>query len=263
MYLSAERIAAANRAIQETFEQTSIAWQAIPHWDTGDPGQTRVRSDVTSAQAGTIGQGPLGGASLAVTIGTVPFYVTLAQASAPTPDALLAAVVSRTADLALKFDDKAIGDLCGNTAPPEIAAYVKLDKILDALIDARASVEGVGYRAPSCLFASTAAVKALSSLVDGKPVTGPLLGAANINSLHRAPKFDPAKRIIVMLGRRQRIAHGSAAEASPGEEPVDIAVSVPPSMEVVGETANGNIELAVRIHFAPRIKDVRGVVVVT
>src|SRR5262245_29328184 len=34
MYLSAERIAAANRAIQETFEQTSVAWQAIPHWDT-------------------------------------------------------------------------------------------------------------------------------------------------------------------------------------------------------------------------------------
>ena len=39
MYLSAERMALASQAVQETFEQTSIAWQAIPHWDTGDPSQ--------------------------------------------------------------------------------------------------------------------------------------------------------------------------------------------------------------------------------
>ena len=43
MYLNAERIAVANKAIQDTFEQTSVAWQAIPHWDTGDPAQTKVR----------------------------------------------------------------------------------------------------------------------------------------------------------------------------------------------------------------------------
>ncbi len=45
MYLNAERIAVANKAIQDTFEQSSVAWQAIPHWDTGDRGQLRVRSD--------------------------------------------------------------------------------------------------------------------------------------------------------------------------------------------------------------------------
>ena len=45
MYLNAERIAIANKAIHDTFEQTSVAWQAIPHWDTGDPAQTKVRSD--------------------------------------------------------------------------------------------------------------------------------------------------------------------------------------------------------------------------
>ena len=65
-----------------------------------------------------------------------------------------------------------------------------------------------------------------------------------------------------MIGRRQLIAHGGAASASPGEEPVDLAVSVFPSLEVVGETANGNIELAVRIQFALRIKDVRGLIAV-
>jgi hypothetical protein len=64
-----------------------------------------------------------------------------------------------------------------------------------------------------------------------------------------------------MLGRRQEITQGAAATASPGEEPVDIAVSVPPSLEVLGERANGLIELVVRTRFATRVKDARGVVV--
>ena len=37
MYLNAERIAVLTRRFKTRFEQTSIAWQAIPHWDTGDP----------------------------------------------------------------------------------------------------------------------------------------------------------------------------------------------------------------------------------
>ena len=65
---------------------------------------------------------------------------------------------------------------------------------------------------------------------------------------------------MLLLGRRRRIAHGGAAAASPGEEPVDLAISVPPSLEVIGETKAGYIELAVRIRFAPRITDKNGVV---
>ena len=42
---------------------------------------------------------------------------------------------------------------------------------------------------------------------------------------------------------------------------MDIAVSVPPGLEVVGENAAGQIEMAVRIRFATRVKDERGVVV--
>ena len=42
---------------------------------------------------------------------------------------------------------------------------------------------------------------------------------------------------------------------------MDIAVSVPPSLEVIGENAAGQIELAVRVRFATRVKDERGVVV--
>ena len=267
MYLSAERMAVANGAIQETFEQSSVAWQAIPHWDTGDPGQSKVRSDVIYPQPGAkpgapLSGSPLGGPALDITVETVPFYVTLAQASAPTPDALLAALMSRTAELAGKFDDKVIGDLCGIAKPKEIAP-TGIAAILGALIDARSSVENAGYRAPSCLFTSTGAVKAISPWWSGNARHRVAVrrgthqfAAARPDSLTRQ------SRSCSMLGRRQRIAHGGAAEASPGEEPVDIAVSVPPSLEVVGETVDGNIELAVRIRFAPRIKDVRGVVAV-
>ena len=66
---------------------------------------------------------------------------------------------------------------------------------------------------------------------------------------------------MIMLGRRQEIAHGAGGSASAGEEPVDIAVCVPPSLEVIGENAAGQIEMAVRIRFATRVKDERGVVV--
>jgi hypothetical protein len=43
---------------------------------------------------------------------------------------------------------------------------------------------------------------------------------------------------------------------------VDLAVSAPPGLEVVGETATDYIELAVRIRFVTRIKDVRGIVAI-
>jgi hypothetical protein len=301
MYLSAERMAVANQAIQETFEQSSIAWQAIPHWDTGDPGQTRVRYDVTYVAPED--QGPLGGEPLEPIPISVPFKVTLAQADAPTPDALLAAVIPRTVTLAKAVDTDVVGKLRDGARPftGEFNKPATIQKILNALIDARVDVEEAGYRAPSCLLVSKAALKALSYLVGGVPVTESLLDVANINSLHRVAQLDetdieitrsehdeqeseenkpteqeaaaqktPTKkaaqaaaagryRVMLMLGRRQRIAHGCAATASPGEEPVDLAVSVPPSLEVVGETADGNIDLAVRIRYATRIKDAYGV----
>jgi hypothetical protein len=305
MYLSAERIAIANKAVQETFEQTSVAWQAIPHWDTGDPGQVQVRNDVMAP----LGVGPYGGNSIPVKTEPIPFYVTLAQACAPTPDALLAALMPRTVELAQKVDDYVVGELRkispAATPPttPTITQPAYVQEVLDALIDARVKVEEFGYRAPSCLLASTAALKAISHLVSGVPVTESLLDAANINSLYRVRGLDdppvpvvdsldfgknagvrkpvaqkgtakkaPAGqsadptgtqktvRIMLMLGRLQRIAHGCAAMASPGEEPVDLAISVPPSLEVVGETTQNYIELALRIRYALRIKDARGVV---
>src|ERR1700739_3625230 len=170
MYLSAERIAIANQAIKETFEQTSIAWQAIPHWDTGDPAQTKVRRD--SACAATNDKGPLGENPVPIETLAIDFYVTVAQATAPTPDSLLAAVIARTVYLAAKVDGKVIDELRGKAQPGDIpgpvpgasqnAVNTAIAKLLNGLIDARAKVEDVGYRAPSCLLTNTVGLKALA-----------------------------------------------------------------------------------------------------
>lgn len=274
MYLSAERMAIANQAVQETFEQTSIVWQAIPHWDTGDPGQLMVRSD-------SIDTPPV--ASMALEAKQVAFKATLADAIAPTPDPLLAQVIGSTALLASYVDAIVLNQLiyAKQKSPLDVTT---LDKLLESLINARVSVEDNGYRAPSCLVTNTAGLVNLSTLGTGEPVTDAILGAAHVNALHRVthlmtpypppaaapaiPAMPPlpavvATAVMLMIGRRQRIAKGAAAEASPGEEPVDLAVSVLPSLEVVGEDPiNGNqIEMAVRIRFATRIKHKAGFVV--
>lgn len=368
MYLSAERIAVANKVIKETFEQTSIAWQAIPHWDTGDPAQTKVRRDI--AYAPRKDPGPLGEDPVDIVTKAHYFYLTVAQAIAPTPDALLDAVIARTVYLAADVDGEVIELLLkkAHPAPSAIARLarpgnpgavsIQLAKILDGLIDARARVENFGYRSPSCLLTNTAGLKALSQLDGGYSVRKALLESANVNSLYRVDELDDDAREdngvdkpegdkgvegpkggegddkpkggegddkpkggvgadkpnggegdgklnegegdgkpnegegddkfagesfdiprqgghesrreetaesdekgrLLLLGRRSRIAHGGAAAASPGEEPVDLAISSPPSLEVIGETKAGYVEFAVRIRFAPRITDKHGVV---
>jgi hypothetical protein len=271
MYLSAERIAVANKAIKETFEQTSIAWQAIPHWDTGDPAQTKVRRDI--AYAAPNDKGPLGEDPVPIETLAIDFYLTVAQATAPTPDSLLAAVIARTVYLAAEVDDKVIKELLaeaqpgpGDVPPPAPAGNAALvsDQIanlLNGLIDARVAVENAGYRAPSCLLTNTVGLKALAQLDAGYSELDPLLDAANVNSRYRVEQLaDKDNGKMLLLGRRQRIAHGGAAAASPGEEPVDLAISSPPSLEVIGETKAGYIEFAVRIRYAPRITDNHGVV---
>ncbi|HEX4430559.1 MAG TPA: hypothetical protein VHZ96_14925 [Frankiaceae bacterium] len=286
MYLSADRIAVVDKAVQDTFEQSSIAWQAIPHWDTGDRGQFRVRSD--NASAPEVNEDKLSppispGDSLKLEANTVRFAVTVAQAIAPTPDALLAAVITRTVQLAGRVDSKVIAVLRAGAKDPvnvlaATGATPPIQMLLNALIDARAQLEKFGYRAPSCLLTDTEGLKALNYLQSGLSDFQALLDAANINSVYRVDQLrsdkgpTPAKETepdsangqfkgrLLLLGRRQRIPHGGAAATSPGEEPADLAVSVPPSVEVVGETATGDIEMSVRIRFAPRLTDLYGVV---
>jgi hypothetical protein len=293
MTLSAERIALANCTIARTFEQASIAWQSIPHWETGDPGQTMVRSDavVTLATVGAVAPppvpplptNPLGGPPLSpLAVHTVPFLVSLAQATADTPDSLLAAAIPRGVELAASFDAAVLTALTAPAAAapaaggatnsawyPVLAAPAPFAApatnagatILTALILGRRLLEDSGFRAPSCLVASTAHFTDLSQWVGSNVATEGLLVGANANSLYRSSALDGATDHMLMIGRRQQIAHGRAATATPGEEPVDLAVSVPPSLEVVGENAAGQIQLAVRIRYALRFKDERGVVV--
>ncbi len=259
MYLSAERVAVADKAVQDTFDQSSVAWQAIPHWDTGDRGQLRVRSDYAHPQPPGGLADPLGGASLELGDATVRFAVTVAQAIAPSPDALLAAVISRAVQLATIVDDAVIAKLLSDAKEEVTSTTTKVPELLGALIDARAILEDLGYRAPSCLLTGTAGLKALNNVQNGTSVFQAVLDAASINSLYRVGQLGTNKRKMLLIGRRQRIPHGGAAATSAGEEPVDLAVSVPPSLEVVGETDKG-IEMAVRIRFATRLTDDFGVV---
>jgi|SRR3984885_7343848 hypothetical protein len=283
MYLNADRIAVANKTIQDTFEQSCIAWQAIPHWEVGDRGQLRVRSD--NAYAPAVNEGELSppispGDSLKLEAKSVRFAMTVAQTIAPTPDALFAAVIARTVQLAGNVDSEVI-DLLRKGAKhsvPVTASPTPIEDLLNALIAARAKVEKFGYRAPSCLLTDTEGLKALNDLQSGLSDFQALLDAANINSVYRVDQLGtgtgsgqdevsdpgqgnvPFKGRLLLLGRRQRIPHGGAAATSAGEEPVDLAVSVPPSLEVVGETDAGDIEMSVRIRFAPRFTDLYGVV---
>jgi hypothetical protein len=252
MYFSAERLALANQAVQETFEQCCIAWQVIPHWNTGDPGQARVPNDVVNSPG-----------FLNIDLKKADFQVSVVQAIAPTADPLLIEVMANTKDLAKTVDEDVLPKLYANAAHKHTTTAGVVD-LQNKLITARADVENAGYRAPSCILTNTVGLQKLSQLVNGYSVLQQMLAAANVYSLHRADKIDTtnAKTRLVVLGRRQRIPEGAAADASPGEEPVDLAVSLLPSLEVVGETSTGQIELSVRIRYATRIKDVNGLVAV-
>jgi hypothetical protein len=251
MYLSAERLALANQAVRETFEQCSIVWQAIPHWETGDPGQIRVADGIVN-KPGFLPLDPK----------EEKFQLTLAQATSPTPDSLLAEVMAVTKDLAKKVDGDVLQKLYTKAPLKTITtATITPVDLQDPLIDARVAVENAGYRAPSCLVTNTAGLKKLNEFVSGYySVVQQLLLAANINALHRSEPLDPpdSNTRLVLIGRRRRIPQGAAAEASPGEEPVDLAVSLLPSLEIVGETSKGEIELSARIRYATRITDATG-----
>lgn len=260
MYFSAEHLALANQAVCETFGQCSIVWQAIPHWNTGDPGQISVPNDIL-ANPGLI--------PVVTKIKTV--QLTLGQALAPTPDALLTGVMKATKDLAKDVDADVLPKLYKGAAKPNLTTAVDAQALQDTLITARATVEDAGYRAPSCVVTNTVGLTKLNQLVAGSSTSiyGQLITAANINSIYRFQPLNPpddANTRLVFIGRRQRIPQGAAPEASPGEEPVDLAVSLLPSLEVDGETVTAKgvsmIQLTVRIHYAARITDATGLVAI-
>src|SRR4051812_14465225 len=127
MYLSAERLALANQAVRETFEQTSVAWQAIPHWETGDPAQTQAPNDNLTT--------PL---FLGFETSYDEFDITVAEAVAPTPDGLLANVIAATTRLASKVDNAVIPALRPGAAVVNVPTGLP-DVVLYGLIDARAA----------------------------------------------------------------------------------------------------------------------------
>lgn len=263
MYLSAERLAIANQGVKEAFEQCSIAWQAIPHWDTRDPGQINVANGLLGTSAGFLPLDPPPSPPPPPTI-----QLTVAEAIAPTSDALLTAVMAATEILANNFDTDVLNACYKAPKAPNLVsipagAGTDPQKLQNALINSRVLVENAGYRAPSCLVTNTQGLLYLNQLANGYyNILQQTLAAANINSLYRFDIDGPGltKARMVLIGRRRRIAQGAAPEASPGEEPVDLAFSVLPSAEVDGETGAGAIQLSPRIRYATRITDATGLV---
>lgn len=264
MYFSAEHLALANQALRETFGQCSIAWQAIPHWDTGDPGQISVDNGLLGSAAGVLPLLPQ----------QASFQLTVAEAISPSPDPLLTGVMAATETLA-QIVDKDVLQKCFAGAPtPNKITFPSTgaQDLQDSLITARVDVENAGYRAPSCLVTNTQGLKDLNQLVSAYyNILQQTLAAASINSLYRFDPLDASasavvnntKARMVFIGRRRRIAQGAAPEASPGEEPVDLAVSLLPSLEVDGEVIIAGvslIQLTVRIRYATRITDATGLV---
>lgn len=264
MYLSAERLAHANQAVKEAFGQCSVAWQAIPHWDTGDPGQLNVPNGLLGASAGFLSLGPPPPPP-PPPLPTVE--LTVAETIAPTPDALLTGVMAATKTLANLFDTDVLKQCFKSAPPPNNTIPFKSTSaqgLQDGLIGARVLVENAGYRAPSCLVTNTAGLLKLNQLVSNYyNLFQQILDAANINSLYRFEPLDATdqKKVrMVLIGRRRRIAQAAAPDASPGEEPVDLAFSVLPSLEVNGETGTGTIQFSPRIRYAARITDATGLV---
>lgn len=259
MYQSPEWVTIANQAVKETFENCSVAWQAIPHWETGDPAQTQVPADVISDP-------PTPAKVLPITALTRTFDVTLAVATCPTPDTLINIINDHTVKLAADVDKDVIDQLRKGSGATGEFDDAKEDVLLDDLIDARAAIENNGFRAPSCVIANHEAFKALNRLFDGYSLLDAFLKGANANSLHRVDEieqFKVAKSQAILLGRRQLIAHGGAPGQSPGEEPVDIAVSVPPGLEIVGEKGDNKIAMSIRLRYALRIKAAGGLNLLT
>ena len=256
MYLTAQHLALANQAVLETFENCSVAWQAIPHWDTGDPAQTQVREDNVSPPAAIVNIKPL----------KEDIDVTLALALSADPAPLINVVNAATVTLTAAFDAAVVTALHMNNASKQSLPFAGANQVLPSLIKTRAVLENKGFRSPTCLIANDDAFLEMNKLTGGVSSLQAILTGANVNSLHRVDQIEapPAgKARVLLLGRRQLIPHGGAAEASAGEEPVDLAVSVAPSLEVVGENGTNEIRLAVRIAYALRMKDPNGVATVT
>jgi hypothetical protein len=277
MSLSAERIAVANQAVLRTFAKSSVIWQSVPHWDVGDPGRVNISTEARTPAAAPAAPAIPASPPLAIGVADVQtesimFAVTIAQADAATPDALLAAAMARTVQLAAAVDTAVLTAILGVGGIPVVNLPVPApaaggapavpipgaQDVLTALLVARQEVEDAGYRAPVCLLASTSYYGVLNQYVDQEFIVSGVLGAAGANSLLRFTP-PPADRLLV-LGRACEIPHGGAPDASAGEEPVDLAVCVPPSLEVVGDNNDGTIVLAVRIRYAARVKDPNGIV---
>ena len=152
------------------------------------------------------------------------------------------------------------------------------------LLSARQTIENAGYFASRCVWAGAdyfvafhgvdgtrlilpacATLLQMSSIYRWAPgsTDGRVLVVDNSDAANPVDNSQSMNITMLVIGRRQEIPPGRAFDAAPGPEPIDLAVSVAPSLEIIGDNQAGQLELGVRIKYALRFKDNRAVVVWT
>ena len=253
MYLSADRLAIANQTALETFEQSSIAWQAIPHWDTGDPGQTQgpQRRNQRSGLPG-------------------PRYPSTNDfpTNARPDERADAGLAARRSDRVeppsspRQVDTSVLKEL----TTEGLRAVIRLH--LDVGPEARGHPEGA-HRRPSESRGRRVSGAVLPAheyrrdsseaqrLRSGYPVTDATahrgehqLAAPGVAISTKNRDRSKLSRILVLVERRQLDrARGCRGRRRPARSQWTSRSASCPSVEVVGETYAGRIELAVRVRF--------------
>ena len=324
--LSDATIDAANRAITQVFETTSMAWRTIPHWHTGDPGRGYIRNDswyqfssftappaplppTLNTPTPGLGAGPYGGAPIQINgDATKEVNVTLAEAISTNADQVVSAASAMAVEVVKKFDQDVAAKLAdpalnlvnaGTYAPPTPVSYHASVPIsvfgpppppappapvvpTVELLGARSTIENAGYRGTRSVWAGAGYFNAFHQALGSRLILPACTSSLQMSSIYRweqppAPDdtldaLDPddptvkkptsIESTMIIIGRRQEIAPGRAFEAAAAPEPIDLAVSVAPSLEIIGDNSpNREINLAVRIRYALRFKDNRAVVV--
>ena len=251
-------IDAANAEIMRVFETTSVVWRTIPHWDTSDPTMSLVPSDaVTVDPDSPEPHDPLAdSAMVAITRFSQQFVIDPAVAADGT-DGVLAAVGAVARLVAKQLDESLVNSLreaCSTARATKDTDFK--DDEFGLFSETVRCLQDAGYRGPRAVYATTAWFDKMNGAIthSGKSLRDAAQHILDIASLDHTPATAGGEQTTIILGRSGN-ADGSAA----GHEPVDLAVSIMPSLDYLG-VQGSKLLLAVRAACALRVKDVKALV---
>ncbi len=252
-------IDAANAEIMRVFETTSVMWRTIPHWDTGDSMMSMVPGDAVNV-ADPKPDTPLDPLADSAMVPIARFsqrFVIDPAVAADGTDGVLAAVGAVARLVAAEVDAALVDELrkAGTSTRAAKATEFKDDEF-GLFSETVRSLQDAGYRGPRAVYATTAWFDKMNGAItsSGKSLRDAAQHILDIASLDHTPASATGEKTTIILGRSGN-ADGSAA----GHEPVDLAVSIMPSLEYLG-VDSGKLLLAVRLACALRVKDVKALV---